>query len=182
MHKNQIISSKSRNDNFIIYLIFEIIMVAVVTFIAIGFLTFYIFGRLDSRGNSNFLERLFETPLLFGSICIVPAVFGVLCILYLRSRNYIVAYSFNDAENFLKLEYRGVIKKETKEIEIDYSNLIVKGFKERKVLFNQSYKGISFDIGERKTIDFVSNNFIWEKQPRERKAFMQQIKEHSRSI
>lgn len=170
------IISKTTKENYLAYLIFEIIMVTIITFLAVAFSLFYITGKTDSRQNSNTLGYLFEHPWIYGLICFLPALLAVAVLLIFRNRNYIIAYAFDDVSNTLKLKYRGLINKNLIVLSIPYDELQIKDFNEKKFLFNQTYKGKSIVLKNPPiTVDFVTNNFIWEEQPRERIHFIQEL-------
>jgi hypothetical protein len=68
------------------------------------------------------------------------------------------------------------VNKALKDINVPYSEVNTKDFSEKKFLFNQTYKGKSIVMkNEKLTLDFVTNNFIWEDQPRERIHFIQEL-------
>ena len=169
-------SSKTKDENYLAYLIMEIIMAAVITFIGTALVVFYITGKSDVRKKTDQLEYLFDNPLIYGAICILPALLAVTSLLYFRNRNYIVGYQFDDDSNTLFLKYRGLVNKVSKDIAIPYNEVRTKDFSERKVLFNQTYKGKSVLIeGNKLKLDFVTNNFIWEEQPREKIRFLEEL-------
>lgn len=173
---NKMTISKTQSENYLGYLILEIIMVMVITFLGVAFIVFYALGRADSKGKSHFLEYLFDHPLIFGVICILPAIVAVASLLYFRNRNYIVGYLFDDESAQLTLKYRGILNKSAKLICIPYEKLRTKQFSERKLLFNQTYKGKRIFMNHMNlNLDFVSNNFIWEEQPREKISFLEEL-------
>ena len=168
--------SKTKNENYLGYLILEIIMVTVITFMGVAFVVFYATGKSDSRSKTQNLKSLFDNPFVFGIICTLPALLAVGSLLFFRNRNYIVGYLFDDHSNQLLLEYRGILTKGSKEIRIPYDEICTKDFNERKILFNQTYKGKSVIIeGKKLKLDFVTNNFIWEDQPREKVHFLKEL-------
>jgi hypothetical protein len=68
------------------------------------------------------------------------------------------------------------VNKTLKDIHVHYPEINTKDFSEKKFLFNQTYKGKSIVMkSENLTLDFVTNNFIWEDQPRERIHFIQEF-------
>lgn len=169
-------TSKTKNESYFGYLILEIIMVAIITFLGVAFAVFYLTGKSDTRRKTNNLEYLFDNPIIFGLICILPALLAVALLIYFRNRNYIIGYQFNDLTNTLILKYRRLVNKVAQEISIPYTEIHLKEFNERKFLFNQTYKGKSFRIKENKLkLDFVTNNFIWEDQPREKIHFLHEL-------
>lgn len=170
------INSRTKNENYLGYLIVECIMVAVITFIGVGFALFFGSGKSDNRTGGHLLEYLFDHPLLFGFLCITPAIIGISFLLYFRSRNYIVGFFFDDQMSELTIKYRGILSRNVAELKIPYAEMKVQDFNERKILFNQTYKGKRVRLANnQKAFDFVTNNFIWEKQPRERVFFLEQI-------
>lgn len=182
IENKRMITSKTQNENYFGYLILEIIMVTVITFLGVAFIVFYGLGRADTRSKSNHLEYLFDHPFIFGLICLLPAILAVASLLYFRNRNYIIAYLFDDESAQLTLKYRGIINKSAKLICIPYDKIRTKEFSEKKLLFNQTYKGKRVFIDHMNLkLDFVSNNFIWEEQPKEKVAFLQELERISSS-
>lgn len=170
------ITSKTKNENYLGYLILEIIMVTIITFMGVAFVVFYFTGRIDSRHDSRNLQYLFDNPWMYGFICFLPALLAVVLLLVFRNRNYIIGYYFDDESNMLVLKYRGLVNKALKDISVPYSDVNTKDFSEKKFLFNQTYKGKSIVMKNANlTLDFVTNNFIWEDQPRERIHFMHEL-------
>jgi len=169
-------SSKTKHENYLGYLILEIIMVTIITFIGVAFVVFYFIGKIDSKQNSRNLQYLFDNPWMYGFICFLPALLAVALLLVFRNRNYIIGYHFDDESNMLVLKYRGLANKALKDISVPYREINTKDFSEKKFLFNQTYKGKSIVMKNANlTLDFVTNNFIWEDQPRERIHFMQEL-------
>ncbi len=170
------ITSKTKNENYFAYLIFEIIIISVITFVGAGIVVFYLTGKVDTRTKTNYLAFLFENAFIFGLICLLPAVVAVIILLYFRNRNYIIAFQFDDPSKSLLLQYRSLRNKVPIEICIPYNEVNTIDFNEKKFLFNQTYKGKSFCIpGKSLKLDFVTNNFIWEEQPREKTFFLQEL-------
>lgn len=170
------ISSRTKNENYLAYLVFEIIMVGAITFIGTALIVFYGLGKSDSRGNTNRLDYLFDHPVVFAAICLVPTFIALGCLLYFRNRNYIVGYHFDHHNKLLTLEYRGLRKKSLRTVEVPFGAFYALPFQERKVLSNQPAKGKSIMIGDKNLqLDFVTNNFIWEQQPREKLGFLEEL-------
>jgi hypothetical protein len=169
-------TSKTKNENYLGYLILEIIMVSIITFMGVAFFLFYFIGRIDSRHDSRNLQYLFDNPWIYGFICFLPALLAVALLLNFRNRNYIIGYHFDDESHTLVLKYRGLVNKALKDISVPYREINTKDFSEKKFMFNQTYKGKSIVMkNEKLTLDFVTNNFIWEEQPRERIHFIQEL-------
>ena len=176
------ISSKTKNENYLAYLFLEIIVVGVITFIGTGFILFYTIAKTDTSGNTRRLQYLFDNPLVFGAICLAPTLIAVGFLLHVRNRNYIVGYLFDTQNKLLRLEYRGLRKKSLTTIEVALNAFSSKSFQERKVLTNQPYKGRSILIADSKLqLDFVVNNFIWEEQPREKVFFLEELERVERA-
>lgn len=170
------ITSKTKNENYLSYLILEIIMVTVITFLGVAFVVFYFTGKSDTKTKTTYLMYLLDNPMIYGFICLLPALLAIIILLYLRNRNYIIGYQFEDSSKTLHLKYRGLLNKLSKDISIPYNEISTKDFSEKKFLFNQTYKGKSIIIKEiNLKIDFVTNNFIWENQPREKVFFLQEL-------
>ena len=170
------ITSKTKNENYFGYLILEIIMVSVVTFLGTAIIVFYSMGKSDARAKTHNLESTFGNPLIFSIICFTPVVIAVFSLLYFRNRNYIVGYSFDDIHSKLTLTHRGILNKVNHEIQINYHDIVTQQFSERKILFNQAFKGVRIHIENKKPVlDFVTNNFIWEEQPREKIHFIEEL-------
>ncbi|HLP56621.1 MAG TPA: hypothetical protein VK151_16410 [Fluviicola sp.] len=170
------ITSRTKNENYLAYLFFEILMVGVITFIGTALIVFYSTGRSDTRHDTRKLDYLFDNPFVFGIICLIPALIAVAFLLYFRNRNYIVGYRFDHQNKLLMLEYRGLRKKSLSTIEVGFDHFSIKPFTERKIFANQPLKGTSIMVADKNLqLDFVTNNFIWEKQPRERVAFLEEL-------
>lgn len=170
------ITTRTKNENYSGYLILEIIMVAVVTFIGTAILVFYATGKSDVRRKTQHLEYFFVNTLFFALICMLPALLAVILLLYFRNRNYIIGYQFDELSSTLFLQFRGLMNRRAQDISIPYSTVYTRDFCEKKFLFNQTYKGKSIMLaGEKRTLDFVTNNFIWEEQPREKIYFLQEL-------
>lgn len=172
----KVITSRTKNENYLGYLIFEIIFVGAITFIGTGLLVFNGLGRSDVRNDHKNLDDLFENPLLFALICLIPAAIGVGSVLYFRNRNYIIGYLFDDTSKQLTVQHRGILSKKINQISIPFEEIESNDFSERKIFVNQTYKGKSIrKKGEKIKLDFVTNNFIWEKQPREKLYFLEEL-------
>lgn len=170
------ITSKTKNENYLGYLTLEIIMVTVVTFLGSAFIVFYVLGKSDSRRKTQNLEYLFNHPYIFGFICILPALLAIGFLLYFRNRNYIVGYLFNQTSKQLVISYRKILTKTKYTINLTYDEIEIKDFNEKKILFNQAYKGKRIiDTVTDLNLDFVVNNFIWEEQAREKIHFLREI-------
>lgn len=153
-------------------------MVAIVTFLTVMIIAFYGIGKSDNRNHTQKLSYFFDNPFVFALFGLIPTTIAIVALLYFRSRKYIVAFHFDDEQKELTVAYRGLMSKKIETKIIPYANLMIKEFKERKILFNQPYSGISIlQLENNTTLDFVSNNFIWEQQPRERVYFLQKIEE-----
>ena len=169
-------TSKTKNENYLCYLILEIIMVTIITFIGVAFVVFYFLARSDSRHDSKNLQYLFDNPWMYGLICSLPALLAVALLLIFRNRNYIIGYHFDDESNTLVLKYRGLVNKSLKDTNVPYRAINIQDFSEKKFLFNQTYKGKSIVMKNANlTLDFVTNNFIWEDQHRERIHFLHEL-------
>lgn len=176
METSKLVSSNSQDENYLAYLFIEMVLVFVITVVIIGLIVFYSTGSSDVRLDSNHLGLLTDNPLLFGVICTIPAIIAVGVVVFFRNRNYIVGYFFNDESNLLFISYRGLINKKIKTVEIPYSKLSSKDFKEVKFLFNEANRGKRLKLKNPDLhLDFVSNNFIWEKQPREKVHFLHEL-------
>jgi|SRR5690554_950540 len=172
MESSNVIFSKTRDENYLAYLFIELILVFVITSVGTGLLIFFSVGRADSQRNTNNIEFLFENPFIYVLICLTAAIIAMGLILHFRNRNYIVGYAFNNETLSLRLSYRGLLKKDIKSIEIPYSELLWKDLKERNFLFNQVNRGKRIKHKNQSLyLDFISNNFIWEKQVRQKYIF-----------
>src|SRR5690606_29791766 len=107
--------SITKNNNYIMYIIFEIVLTSIVTFLGIGLFIFFLLIRSKS---TETLLNLLENPLLFALIILIPVLLGTLFIFYKRSRNYIVGYEFNSDKNNIALSYRTLFTKESIIIEL----------------------------------------------------------------
>lgn len=169
------IRSHSRTENFLVYLLMEILMAAIITFLGTAIIVFYGVGKSDTRRNTQNLESLFDSPIIYLLICVIPAIIVVITLLYFRNRNYIVGYLFDNDKRILLLEYRGLRKKLMK-VSYHFDEIIITPFQEKKIIMNQPSKGLSILLRkDQLSLDFISNNFIWEKQPREVANFLREI-------
>ena len=158
-------------------------MVSVVTFLGVAIVVFYLVGKSDVRSNSNKLEYLFDHPFIFAMICFAPVLISIAFVCYYRKRNYIVGYHFDDDLNVLQIVYRGISAKNSSSVAIVYQDLQTTKFSERKMLFNPTYQGIRINSkSQALKLDFVTNNFIWEEQPRERVYFIEELERISTSV
>ncbi|MES2556110.1 MAG: hypothetical protein V4604_08165 [Bacteroidota bacterium] len=170
------ITSRTKNENYLAYLLLEIIMVGVITFVGMAIIVFYSLGKSDNRRNTDRLEYLFDNPVVFGALCLIPTLIAVGFLLVVRNRNYIVGYQFDHENKLLTLQYRGLRKKSLRTTEVAFNAFYSQPFRERKVLTNQPSKGTSIILKDQNLqLDFVVNNFIWEQQPRERVGFLEEL-------
>jgi heme/copper-type cytochrome/quinol oxidase subunit 2 len=151
-------------------------MLAIITFLGVAFVLFYFVGRTGSNSKTRYLEYLMDNPGVYGLICFIPTLLAVTLLLFFRNRNYVIGYHFDDTSDTLLLKYRGLVNKELKDIRVLYNEIIIQDFNEKKFLFNQTYRGKSITVKSANlTLDFVTNNFIWEDQPREKIHFIQEL-------
>lgn len=171
------VRSQTQNENYISYLMMELIMAAVLTFIGAGLIIFYVAGKSETRSDSGILKYLFDNPFYLILLCLVPVIIAIGTLLYFRNRNYIIGYKFDYDNGKLAIEYRGLGKKIYSE-EIDFENLLVSKFHELKILMNQRYRGVRIkQVDKPLKLDFVSNNFIWEKQIRKKIEFLRELEQ-----
>lgn len=168
--------STTRNEHYLIYLLFELILVSIVTFLISGFILFYLLGKTDSKTTSNYLDFLFDNPAIYAALCLIPTIISCFFILYYKNRHYIVGFAFDDELKQLTICYRKLMRRRNQEASFPYGEVAFKKFKEKSFLFTQPYEGFSVITREKHTFDFVLNNFIWEKQPLDKKAFIEAIK------
>ena len=167
------IYSNTKNENYFSYLLMEIIMVSILTFIAGGLFIFYILGRLDNNNSSNYLEYLFNNPGIYALLCLIPCCIAIAMLLYFRNRKYIIGFLFNEQKKILEITYRGLLKNSIAKIELPYPEIKVINFKDFKVIFNSQYKGKRIHcLKEDIYLDFIVNNFIWEEHPKEKHLFL----------
>ena len=170
------IRSHTNNENYMSYLVMEIFIVAIITFISTAIIIFYTGLRSDVRRDTTNLESLLNNPFFFMAVCLIPAIIAIIALLYFRNRNYIVGYLFDDDKKTLTIEYRS-LRKKLKRISIEYQNLTIKKFQEKKILVNQTYKGSRIVTSNNQLkLDFITNNFIWEKQTRDKVNFVDELK------
>lgn len=171
-------SSRTKSENYINYLIFEVFLSFLITFLGVAIIVFYFAGRSDNRRDTQNLETLFDSPFLYISICAIPALIAVTFLLYFRNRNFIVGYQFDEKKRVLSLLIRGLKKSSLRTVDVDFKNVSVHDLRERKFLFNARYEGLTLTVVDTKSIkyDFVANNFIWEEQIRERVYFLKEAK------
>ncbi|MFM2228539.1 MAG: hypothetical protein RL664_1882 [Bacteroidota bacterium] len=178
--KNFILSimteSKTKNDNYIGYLILELLLTGIFTFLVTALGIFYGSLKSDVKNDSDLLLDLLGDPLSYTLICLVPSLVAILFLLFYRNVNYIIGFEFNESEQFLTLRYRRLFRKETNDIQIPYFKISTIPLKEKKIFFNFSNKGMRFSVpNSTLKLDFVSNNFIWEYQPRSRVYFLEEL-------
>ena len=170
--------SRTKNENYISYLVLELLLSFLITFLGVAIIVFYIVGRMDSRRDTQQLETLFDTPFLYVSVCTIPALIAVAFLLYFRNRNFIVGYHFDEENKVLNLLVRGLRKSSVRPVSVPFRDISVHNLRERKFLFNARYEGLTLTVVD--TIvtkyDFVSNNFIWENQIRERVHFINEAR------
>jgi hypothetical protein len=168
--------SKTKNDNYIGYLILELLLTGIFTFLVTALGIFYGSMKSDVRHNSDHLLELLRAPINYGLICLVPSLIAAGFLLYYRNANYIIGFEFNESEQLLTLRYRRLFRKTTSDIQIPYSNLSISNLKEKKFYFNIASKGKRFAVPNSELkLDFVTNNFIWEYQPRSRVFFLEEL-------
>lgn len=158
------IVSKTNKENYITYLIFEIFMVALATGLLVGCTLFYLLGRSESKNNNNHaLSYLLTNFWVYFIICVVPAVLSALFVVYYRRRSYIVGIKA-DVENIF-LQVRGLSSNSLDTIVINRSDAKITKFEDPAFLIVPRYKGYRIiELSSGRKFEFVSNNFIWEKQ------------------
>ena len=172
--------SSTKSDNYISYLLAEIVLVSSITFIGAAFIIFYAVGKSDVRTGGDNLSTFTDSPAFYACICLIPVLITVSTLIHFRNRNYIVAYSFDHDLQVLRLEHRK-LSKPVSEFRIPFSELEVRKFQERKILVNQTYSGATI-VNEGVKYDFVTNNFIWEKHPRMRLNFLRELRELNHQV
>jgi len=170
------IRSRTYKENYISYLAFEIALTFVLTFVAAGIVVFYSAGKSDARHHGHQLDYFSDNFPVYAFLCAAPALIAVAVILRNRNRNYIVGYAFDDNRKELSLLVRKLKAASLRTLTVGYTELKTEAFTEKKVFFNERYHGLSLVTSSGK-LDLVRNNFIWEKQPRERIAFLDKIAE-----
>jgi len=168
------ITSGNEKDNFSAYLIIEIVMVAIFTFFATAF--FIVISSSKSGAGHNSSLAPFERPIFTALICLANTLLAIGFVLFYRNQNYVVGYEFDHKNKNVKLLVRGLAKRSLRTILVQYNNMLVKEFRERKFAFNEAYEG--FKIQPKDTKEkyyFVRNNFIWEKRWEERTIFVREL-------
>ncbi|MFN8863748.1 MAG: hypothetical protein ACK500_08870 [Flavobacteriales bacterium] len=171
-------SSATKNENYLAYLLIEIILVIVLTTAVTGLAILFVLGKMDVRMNTQRLDYFLTNPLVYGLVCFAVSLVAVAFLLYYRNRKYIVGYSFDDANSCLVVEYRTLWNKSASEVRLPYVTLTVTHFEEKKMLFNQVYEGKRLSTtGQDLRLDFVTNNFIWEEQRKDRIDFLERLED-----
>lgn len=156
-------------------------MTFVITSIGTGFLIFYILMK-SSKRNKDLIVYFFESPLLYGVLMAIPGLIALTIVLINRNRKFIIGFEFDDNLRVLKLLVRKLKKTKIQTVELNYDSISVKEFMEKKYIVNQQYKGVSISSElQSEKYDFVSNNFIWEMQPREKIYFLEEIEKYKTS-
>lgn len=170
------IVSKTRGENYVSYLLIELILLFVITFIGTGLIVFYGLLFVNPSGGGLSLKNIFDNPLIYTGICVAPALVTLFFALHSRNRSYIVGFRFDDEREELELMIRNLRASSLHTVRVPYTSIFSQRFAERRILFNARYQGIRLFVG-RNRYDFVANNFIWETQPRERIAFTEQLEQ-----
>jgi hypothetical protein len=157
-------------ENYLIYLIFEILLVGLTTAIMLVCFIFYITLKADTDTGSRSSDYLFSHPLLYSALCILPALASVLFIGVFRKRNYIVGWKIDNYE--IQIAIRGLRRSNIETVILNQSDVRISKFEDQGFLIVPKYKGYRLkDSISMRTFDFVVNNFIWEKQIRDRVSF-----------
>lgn len=168
--------SKTKHDNYIGYLILELLLTGIFTFLVTALGIFYGSLKSDVKNDSDHLLDLLGDPLSYSLICLIPTLVAIVFLLSYRNVNYIIGFEFNEPEQFLTLRYRRLFRKDNNDIQIPYSEISTIPLKEKKFFFNFSNKGKRFSVPNSiLKLDFVTNNFIWEYQPRSRVYFLEEL-------
>lgn len=172
-----LVKSKTQNENYLSYLVFELLMVATITFVAVGLIIFYMAGKSDSRSGEHKVESLFDNPAYFALLCLIPVTISVALLIRFRNRNYIVGFEFDHEKRHLLLRYRVLLSRSLEEITVSFDEFECMELKELKFMFNEAYRGTTILVkSDNLRLDFISNNFIWETQPREKRLFFEELK------
>lgn len=163
-------------SNFFRFLLMEMLMTSLVSFLGFGLLIFYFLMNLESKAGNESLTSLLNNPALFALVIIIPVAVLNLIMIHKRKRNYIVGFFFENELGILKLKYRILNSNKCTEIEIPFEEICADSFYDKKFFFNQAYKGVRIKK-DNLDLDFVSNNFIWEEDIRAKKYFLTRIKE-----
>jgi len=160
------IVSKTYRENYISYLMFEIFMVAITTGIMIACIVFYIaaasIGR-RGKGNPFLINFLVDNGWVYLLLCVIPALISLIFVLFYLRRKYIVGFKAD--EEYIHMQVRGLSIKSLKEVTIKRSDSKISKFEDHAFLIVPRYKGYRiFDQSSGRKFEYVSNNFIWEKQ------------------
>ena len=157
------IVSKTYRENYFSYLIFEILIVSLATGLLVGCLIFYSLGQSESRWGADNLSFLLSNFWILILISAIPALLSGLVVVYFRRRSYIVGFKA-DVENII-LQVRGLSSKSMDTIVIKRSDARITKFEDPAFLIVPRYKGYRImEQSSGRKFEFVSNNFIWEKQ------------------
>lgn len=157
------IHAKTYKDNFLKYLIFEMILVGFTTALMLAVWQFYSMINTDANINTDNYGDTLKNPMFFIAICVFPAIGSILFILLYRKRNYIVGWK-SDKEK-VQIVIRGLFRSSIETVEINKTDVQVVPFKDPKFIIVPQYQGYRIvDKLTGRKFDFVSNNFIWETQ------------------
>jgi len=156
------IASKTYKESYISYLMFEIFMVAITTGIMIACFVFYA-GVNSAKRGPGLIDFLINDGSIYLIISVIPAFISVIFVLFYRRRNYIVGFKVD--EEYIHMQVRGLSTKSLKEITIKRSDSKISKFEDPAFLIVPRYKGYRIiDQSTGRKFEYVSNNFIWEKQ------------------
>lgn len=168
--------SSTRNENYLGYLVIEMILVMVLTSGAAMLMLLFGLGKMGSRSDFSMLDYLLTNPIVFGLICVSVGLVAVGFLLKYRNRKYVVGYLFDDGEACLVVEHRTLWSKTSEQVSLPFSQLNVTDFTEKKFLFNQAYEGKRLSLQDQNLkLDFVTSNFIWEEQRNDRIHFLEEL-------
>lgn len=157
------IVSKTYNENYFSYLIFEILMVSLATGLLVGCLIFYSLGRSESRWGADNLSFLLSNFWILILKCAVPALLSALVVVFNRKRNYIVGWK--SEKDSVHLIIRGLSKSSIETVVFSKTDAEIRKFEDQAFLIIPRYKGYRIiDKTSGRKFEYVSNNFIWEKQ------------------
>jgi hypothetical protein len=147
-------------------------MVAVTTGVMLACTIFYLVSQ-SARRTDVLINLLFNNPWSYFLVCLIPAILSALFVVFFRRRNYIVGFKLD--EDYIYLQVRGLSFKSFENVTIKRSDAKITKFEDPSFLIVPRYKGYKiYDQSSVRKFEFVSNNFIWEKQIKD-KVFISQL-------
>jgi len=160
--------SKARYDSFIGYMVFELIgtmLLTTIVTLAIVALLLVITSERNADGEVVAKEL---SVLTWQLIVFLPMLISLVLVIYYRSKKYVVGFAARG--DTLELLVRNLRKASIEKVSIAKSELVVEEFDIKGFWLVSGQKGTRLSVAKT-NYNFITNNFIWEEQSRERKAF-----------